>query len=76
MKYGKRWLALLLAAVTLFTCAAAEEPETPQEEPGAWPELNAEGFLDEGEFVYEGPENDLCWVNTIPQIVIDRLCID
>lgn len=59
MKYGKRWLALLLAAVTLFTCAAAEEPEAPQEEPGAWPELNAEGFLDEGEFVYEGPENDL-----------------
>ena len=29
MKYGKRWLALLLAGVTLFTCAAAEEPETP-----------------------------------------------
>ncbi|MBQ6173795.1 MAG: phosphodiester glycosidase family protein [Clostridia bacterium] len=42
-----RWIALGLLILLLPLWAAAE---------GEFPALNAEGFLDEGEFVYEGEE--------------------
>ena len=43
-----RYLAIMAALVLLFlSCASAE---------GEFPELNSEGFLDEGEFVYENAE--------------------
>ena len=57
------WLIVLIAvglmAAALFSGAGArgeEEWVELEEEPGAWPALNAEGYLDSGEFVYENPE--------------------
>ena len=43
----RRILTMLLTLLALFGAAVAE---------GEFPELNAEGFLDEGEFVYENEE--------------------
>ena len=43
--------ALILIALLPVFPAAAEEAAS-----GAWPELNAEGFLDSGEFVWEDPD--------------------
>lgn len=47
----KRILCLLAVLVMLLPTALGETP-TPATEDGAFPALNAEGFLDEGEFVY------------------------
>ena len=50
--------ALLLAMLTLFGAALAEKPEVLRAsgEEGAFPALNEQGFLDEGEYVYQNPE--------------------
>ena len=45
--------ALVLLALMLVICAAAAA----EGEDGTFPPLNAEGFLDGGEFVFEDPEN-------------------
>lgn len=45
----KRFLCLLAVLMTLLPSAMAENPST---EAGEFPVLNAEGFLDVGEFVY------------------------
>jgi len=45
-------LALLTFTALLAICL----PALAAEEEGAFPELNEEGFLDDGEFVYENPE--------------------
>ena len=57
MKIRKR-IGALLAAGMLFSGAGAEEaiPDVPVED---WPELNAAGYLDSGEYVYENPERGL-----------------
>ena len=44
---GKRVAALVLAMLLWCGTALAE---------GEFPELNEQGFLDEGEFLYENPE--------------------
>ncbi len=49
--FYRRALALLAALLMLGCFAAAEETD------GSFPELNSEGFLDSGEFVFEDPEN-------------------
>ena len=54
-----RKLAVLLMLLTaLLGTALAEEPEVLRAsgEEGAFPELNEQGFLDEGEYVYQNPE--------------------
>ncbi len=58
MKPGKAWLSILLVFAILMGCSAAEEPET-QEETVPWPELNADGFLDSGEYIYENEDTGL-----------------
>ena len=45
-------LTALLAAVLVSVCAAEDEREE-----GAFPELNEDGFLDSGEYVFEDEEN-------------------
>ncbi len=50
----KTVLLLLLLLLTMAAAAPARAGEA-----GDWPELNAEGYLDEGEFVYEDPENGI-----------------
>ena len=74
----RRLLALALALGCLLSSAAlADEAENLDElevdtvtVPGAWPILNAEGFLDEGEFVYEGEEEGL-WRYVSPTLKIE-----
>ena len=44
-------LALLILITLIPVC-----PVLAEEDPGAWPEQNEEGFLDSGEFVYENPD--------------------
>lgn len=48
-------LAVLLLLCLLPLCAFAGDAITTKD--GSFPELNAEGFLDEGEFLFEDPEN-------------------
>lgn len=48
-----RGLACLIAAVLLIAAVYAAEAE------GEFPELNEDGFLDSGEFVYENPEDGI-----------------
>ena len=52
---GKKILALLLCllCMTPLTGLAEQEDAAAQE---AWPELNAEGYLDSGEYILEDPE--------------------
>ena len=67
MSRMKRCLAALLLISLCLSCAMAEETETvdldePAETPvmtaaDGFPPLNAEGFLDEGEFVFADEEN-------------------
>ena len=58
-----RALAALLALLLLLPFSAPAEETLPipdgEEGEGAWPELNAAGYLDSGEFVYENPERGL-----------------
>ncbi|MBR6668521.1 MAG: phosphodiester glycosidase family protein [Clostridia bacterium] len=49
----KRILCLLAGLMMLLPAALAEAPAA---EPGAFPVLNEDGFLDVGEFVYSNPE--------------------
>jgi len=57
----QRILALLLALLCLCGAALAEDAAPEVEEnvtlDSGFPELNEEGFLDEGEYVFEDPEN-------------------
>ena len=60
-----RWLSALLALLLTagcFSAAAAGE--------GDFPELNGEGFLDSGEFVFEDPENGV-WRYASPTLWIE-----
>jgi len=50
----KRIFCLLAVLMMLLPAASAE---TTANEPGAFPVLNEEGFLDVGEYVYENPES-------------------
>ena len=54
MKHAKclRLLAALILVTLLPACPALAE-----EDPGAWPALNEEGYLDSGEFFFEDPDN-------------------
>ncbi len=56
MSMLRRGITILLAIMMIaggFVCAAAEEDP----EDGQFPELNGDGFLDSGEFVFEDPEH-------------------
>ena len=48
----------------------AENETAEQNEPGAWPALDGEGYLPEGEFVYEGAEEGL-WRYASPTLKIE-----
>ncbi len=50
----KRWAVLLVALIMLMTGAAAGESTD-----GAFPEMNGEGFLDSGEFLYENADDGI-----------------
>ena len=52
MRQAVAWLMLLALLLTGVSLAEEEAPAPS----GDWPELDEEGFLTEGEFVYEGPE--------------------
>ena len=67
----RRILPLLLALLLLFPAAAgATVAQRIGEERADWPELNEEGFLDEGEFVYEG-ESEGLWRYVSPTLKIE-----
>ncbi len=59
--YQKRifLLAALLLSFLFGTAACAEGTEGAESTDGAFPELNEQGFMDEGEFVFEDPENGI-----------------
>ena len=63
----RRWLTwiLLLCLLPGIPALAEQAAET-----GAWPALNAEGFLDEGEFVWEDPDRGL-WRYASPTLKIE-----
>ena len=54
----RKLAVLLMLLMALLGTALAEEPEVLRAsgEEGAFPELNEQGFLDEGEYVYQNPE--------------------
>ena len=56
----KKWISLLTALLLLVMTGicAAEETMDVSDDPAEseFPELNEDGFLDSGEFVYEGEE--------------------
>lgn len=53
----KKLAALMLAAILATGAVGAGAQSLAQEAAGAFPELNADGFIDgDGEFVYENPE--------------------
>lgn len=62
----KTCLALLAAMGCLLMIAFASAEDDPYE----WPALNAEGFLDEGEFVYEGADIGL-WRYVSPTLKVE-----
>ena len=65
MKDGRirKALAVLMVAVLLLPGMSEAETEEwvvlQDENPADWPILNEAGYLDEGEFVYEDPENGI-----------------
>ncbi len=72
----KQWLSLTLCLLLCLTgLAGAEEASVKPEDEGAFPALNAAGFLDSGEFVYENEEqgvwrycSDTLWVEVLRYI--------
>jgi len=65
MKDGRIRKALAALMMATFLLPGASEAETEEwvvlqeENPADWPILNETGYLDEGEFVYEDPENGI-----------------
>ncbi len=55
-RYARTGAVLCLTVILLVCAGLAEEPVR---DPSAWPVLNEEGFLNEGEFVYEDAEGGL-----------------
>ncbi len=66
----KRAAWLLLTAVLILSSASATVSQRIGSETPDWPELNEEGFLDEGEFVYEGEDEGL-WRYVSPTLRIE-----
>ncbi len=71
-KYGWKESSRMIRALLLIVCllplsAGAKTAENKtvsvgrivQTEDGSWPELNGNGFLEDGEFVYENPEDGI-----------------
>ena len=70
----KKWISLLTALLLLVMTGicAAEETVDVSDDPAEseFPELNEDGFLDSGEFVYEGEEEGL-WRYASPTLKVE-----
>lgn len=66
----RRIVLLLMTALLALSSAGATVSQRIGSETADWPALNDEGFLDEGEFIYEGEEEGL-WRYVSPTLRIE-----